>query len=223
MSSFESLKEKNKHLSFYEVGDESFRTYGRKIENYSFRELEVYMETTEIPVEGNEYVASVPHMEKTSVCNELANTFYGGMPVQIGYCNGRNSSLNGLEYHKGSEINVAITDFVLLLGKVQDIRNNTYESEHTAAFYVPKGTAIELYGTTLHFAPCKVEDDGFKAIVILPAGTNEKLEQETKKTTNEDELLFMKNKWLIAHPDREVLIQKGAYPGIIGENVRVYY
>jgi hypothetical protein len=33
----------------------------------------------------------------------------------------------------------------------------------------------------------------------------------------------MKNKWLIAHPDREVLIQKGAYPGIIGGNVRVYY
>ncbi|MDR0138889.1 DUF4867 family protein [Metabacillus idriensis] len=223
MSNFERLKEKNKHLSFYEVNDESFRTYGRIIENYSFRELEVYMETTEIPVDGNQYVASVPQMEKTSVCIELANNFYGKMPVQIGYCNGSNSTLNGLEYHKGSEVNVAVTDFVLLLGKVQDIRDNTYESERADAFFVPKGTAIELYGTTLHFAPCKVEDDGFKAVVILPAGTNEKLEQETKITTSEDELLFMKNKWLIAHPDREALIQKGAYPGIIGENVRVYY
>ncbi|OHR74179.1 hypothetical protein HMPREF3291_04550 [Bacillus sp. HMSC76G11] len=223
MSNFERLKEKNKHLSFYEVNDESFRTYGRIIDNYSFSELEAYMETTEIPVDGNQYVASVPQMENTSVCIELANNFYGKMPIQIGYCNGSNSTLNGLEYHKGSEINVAVTDFVLLLGKVQDISNNTYEAGRAAAFFVPKGTAIELYGTTLHFAPCKVEDDGFKAIVILPAGTNEKLEIEPKKISSEDELLFMKNKWLIAHPDREALIQKGAYPGIIGENVRVYY
>ena len=46
------------------------------------------------------------------------------MPIQIGYCNGPNSTLNGLEYHKSSEINIAITDMVLLLGKVQEVENN---------------------------------------------------------------------------------------------------
>ena len=36
---------------------------------------------------------------------------FGGLPVQIGYCNGSNVKLNALEYHRSSEIDIAVTDF----------------------------------------------------------------------------------------------------------------
>ncbi|WP_309864432.1 DUF4867 family protein [Bacillus sp. SLBN-46] len=223
MSDFNSLKEINTHVPFFHIEDQKFKAYGKIIENYNFNELHQFMEQTVIPVEGNVYVASVPEMESTKVKNQIQFAFYGGLPIEIGYCNGPNSTLNGLEYHKSSEINIAITDLVLLLGRVQDINQNRYDSKNVEAFFIPKGTAIEIYATTLHFGPCKVNQDGFKVVVILPAGTNEPLEQEVDKRTEEDKLLFMKNKWLLVHPEREVLVSRGAYPGIIGENIHILY
>ena len=216
------LKEKNTNLSFFDVNSRVFRSYGRVLSGYDFSQLTSYMEKTGIPKEGNVYVASDSEMEKFEIKRLLENHFYGGMEIEIGYCNGRNSSLNGLEYHKGSEINVAITDFVLLLGKIQDIEDQQYHVDHIEAFYVPKGTVIEMYGTTLHFSPCKVTNEGFKCVVILPKGTNTPIEK-SEIISKEDEFLFMKNKWLLAHPERTVLIEKGAYPGIIGPNIEVKY
>ncbi|MBM7702738.1 DUF4867 family protein [Metabacillus iocasae] len=223
MKSFEQLKALNNHLQMFHVTNDAFKRYGTIITSYHFKELEAYMERTTVDSTGNLYVASVPEMEQTEVKQQIQTNFYGDMPIQIGYCNGPNCTLNGLEYHKGSEINIAITDLVLLVGCVQEIKHNQFDSKNVKAFFVPKGTAIELYGTTLHFAPCKVHDDGFKVVVILPKGTNEPLEHKFDTITDEDKLLFMKNKWLLAHPDREVLIHKGAYPGIIGENLEVHY
>ncbi|MGG3562969.1 DUF4867 family protein [Neobacillus rhizosphaerae] len=223
MSDFTRLKELNPHVPFFHIEDQKFKGYGKIIENYDFKDLHPFMEQTVIPAEGNVYVASVPVMENTKLKEAIQSAFYGGMPIEIGYCNGPNSTLNGLEYHKSSEINIAITDLVLLLGRVQDINQNRYDSKNVEAFFIPKGTAIEIYATTLHFGPCKVNPDGFKAVVILPTGTNDPLEEEVVKRTEEDELLFMKNKWLLVHPEREVLVNRGAYPGIIGENIQILY
>lgn len=141
------------------------------------------------------------------------------MPIQIGYCNGNNSSLNGLEYHKGSEINYAITDLVLLLAHIWEIKNNQLNSENVVGFYLPVGTAIEVFSTTLHFAPCRVSDSGFKCLVVLPVGTNLALDEKPEIITEEDKLLFMRNKWLIAHPEAERLVKNGAYIGIRGKNL----
>ncbi|WP_246625147.1 DUF4867 family protein [Fictibacillus nanhaiensis] len=216
---------KKNNFSVLSIDDSSFTTYGKVITGYDFTDLCRTMEHfTTIPERENSYVASDPLLEGDPIKQRLESNFYGEMKVQIGYCNGRNSTLNGLEYHKGSEINIAVTDMVLLLGQVQDIVNNTFHSKNVRAYFIPKGTAIELYETTLHFAPCKVHDSGFKCIVILPEGTNSPLETplaERKNITDEDKLLFMKNKWLLAHPDRKPLIEKGAHPGIIGENLEV--
>lgn len=216
------MKDLNKHIPFYHIEDSKFKQYGKVINEYDFNELETYMDSLTIPQDQNVYVASVTEMENTIIKNQLQEAFYGEMSIQIGYCNGPNSTLNGLEYHKSSEINIAITDMVLLLGKVQEVENNVFHSNDVIAFFVPKGTAVELYSTTLHFAPCKVNNEGFKTIVILPKGTNDPLSTNIQKRTKEDELLFMKNKWLIAHPEREQLINKGAHPGIKGENIKVY-
>jgi hypothetical protein len=216
------MKDLNKHIPFYHIEDSKFKHYGKVINEYDFNELETYMDSLTIPQDQNVYVASVTEMENTIIKNQLQEAFYGEMSIQIGYCNGPNSTLNGLEYHKSSEINIAITDMVLLLGKVQEVENNVFHSNDVIAFFVPKGTAVELYSTTLHFAPCKVNNEGFKTIVILPKGTNDPLSTNIQKRTKEDELLFMKNKWLIAYPEREQLINKGAHPGIKGENIKVY-
>ena len=218
-----TLSELNPHILIRDINHKSFATYGKAVEGYDFSKIIAYMEdSTTIPEEGNTYLPSVAEMEADPVFGALQREFYGEMPAQIGYCNGRNSTLNGLEYHKCSEVNVAVTDMILLLGRVQDISSNTYDSSKVEAFYVSKGQAVELYATTLHFAPCKTSEEGFKCIVILPRDTN--LPLIYKPTgSGEAQLLFMKNKWLLAHPDRKALIEKGAYPGIIGSNVVIKF
>ncbi len=206
------------------VTDPDFASYGRVLTGYDFSELIAYMEKeTPIPESGNVYVASVPEMERIPVTQEIQKKIYGDMPIEVGYCNGRNSTWNGFEYHKGSEINVAVTDFMMILGHSWQIENNTYRFENARVFYVPKGTAIEMYQTTLHLSPCRVREEGFRGIVILPRGTNTPL---TEKESNEDpetKLLLQRNKWVIAHPEREPLIKQGAYPGLLGENKELKY
>ncbi|MDR0698488.1 MAG: DUF4867 family protein [Tannerella sp.] len=216
----EKLALKNAHIEIKEVSNESFRAYGTLITDYDFTEALNYMENeTSIPEEGNIYKASVSELENLPLRNLLENGFYGEMPVQTGYCNGRNSTLNGLEYHRGSEIDVAVTDLVLLVGHLQDIKGGYYFSREVEAFFVPKHTAVQLYETTLHFSPCKTCSEGFKCIVVLPRGTNEPLENDKSKYG--DKYLFARNKWLLAHPDREPLMQKGAWPGITGDNIKI--
>jgi hypothetical protein len=36
-------------------------------------------------------------------------------------------------------------------------------------------------------------------------------------------LLLQKNKWVIAHPEREPLMKQGAFAGLIGENKELKY
>ena len=206
------------------VEDPEFASYGRIVTGYDFSPLLTYLEEkTEIPEAGNIYVASELGLEAFPVMQALQNSFYGEMPIQIGYCNGRNTTYNGFEFHKGSEINVAATDFMLVLGHTWEIQNNTYRVEDAKVFFVKKGTAIEMYQTTLHLSPCRVTDEGFRDVVVLPRGTNTPLEHKGEAAEAEAGLLLQKNKWVIAHPDREPLIKQGAHPGLLGENKELFY
>ena len=56
---------------------------------------------------------------------------------------------------------------------------------------MPKGAAIEVYATSLHYAPCHVSDEGFRSVVVLSKGTNTDLDQTPLKQ-GEDALLFAK-------------------------------
>ena len=206
------------------VYDPAFAPFGRVVTGYDFSGLIGYMENcTEIPENGNIYKPSIPEMEALPVMEQVKNGLYGGMYIEIGYCNGRNTTYNGFEYHKGSEINVAVTDFMLVLGHVWEIKDNTYRVEDARVFFVPRGTAIEMYQTTLHLSPCRVCDEGFKGVVILPRGTNTPLENKGEAVEPEGSLLLQKNKWVIAHPEREPLIRQGAHPGLLGENKELKY
>ncbi len=206
------------------VHSADFATYGRVVTGYDFSDLMTYMQAhTPIPENGNIYLASVPELEAFPIAAQLQTVVYGDMPIQIGYCNGRNTTYNGFEYHKGSEINLAVTDLMLVLGHTWLIRENTYRVEDAQVFFVPKGTAIELYQTTLHLSPCRVTDEGFRAVVVLPRGTNTPLDARPDSSDPESRLLLQRNKWVIAHPEREPLIRQGAFPGLLGENKELFY
>ena len=203
-------------MKIQNVADDAFRRYGKVLEGYDFTELLKEMKHTPVP-EDVTYVPSVEEMEALPVAKELQNKGYGGLPIEIGYCNGHNKKLNGLEYHRSSEINVAVTDLVLLIGHQQDVEKDfTYDTSKVEAFLVPAGTAIEVYATTLHYAPCHVNESGFQCVVVLPKGTNTELTFE-KAAEGEDKLLTAKNKWLIGHPEGG--LPEGSPLGLIGENI----
>ena len=218
----ERLNEVN-DVKIYSVFDAEFKPFGRVVKGYDFSALIEAMKGTPIPEQGNVYVASFPELEKCAVKNEIESVLYGGMPVEIGYCNGRNSTYNGFEYHKGSEINIAVTPFMLVLGHIWQIESGKFYVGDEKVFFVPEGTAIEMYETTLHLSPCKVSDDGFKGIVILPKGTNTPLENKHQNEDAESALLLQRNKWVIAHKDREPLVKQGAHVGLIGDNKELRY
>ena len=113
---------------------------------------------------------------------------------------------------------MAVNDLILLLGQQQDIEaDHTYDTSRIEAFLVPAGTAIEVYATTLHYAPCNGEDGGFRCVVVLPKGTNTDLDFEAD-SQGEDRLITAKNKWLIAHPEAKI---EGAFAGLKGENITI--
>ena len=203
-------------MKIQKVTDPAFRKYGQVLEGYDFTGLIKEMKHTPVP-EDVIYVPSVEELEALDIMKDLQNKGYGG-PVQIGYCNGHNKKLNAVEYHRNSEINVAVTDLVLLIGHQQDIEpDHTYDTSKIEAFLVPAGTGIEVYATTLHYAPCHVNEGGFQCVVVLPKGTNTDLTFQTEKT-GEDSLMTAKNKWLIAHEDAKIA---GAFNGLKGENITI--
>ena len=204
-------------MKIQKVTDPAFRKYGQVLEGYDFTGLIKEMKHTPVP-EDVIYVPSVEELEALDIMKDLQNKGYGGLPVQIGYCNGHNKKLNAVEYHRNSEINVAVTDLVLLIGHQQDIEpDHTYDTSKIEAFLVPAGTGIEVYATTLHYAPCHVNEGGFQCVVVLPKGTNTDLTFQTEKT-GEDRLMTAKNKWLIAHEDAKIA---GAFNGLKGENITI--
>lgn len=202
-----------------ELTSESFRRYGRILTEYDMTELLHAMEATPLP-EDVIYVPSDAALEKLPVFEKLTEQFGGGLPVQLGYCNGHNHRLNALEYHRSSELNVAATDMVLLVGAQQDVEaDNTYDTSKAEAFFVPAGTVLEVYATTLHYAPCCMGEKGFRCVVVLPKGTNLELGKQAPETS-EGRLLFARNKWLIAH-EESGLGSDGAFIGLKGENLTV--
>ncbi|QSO49292.1 DUF4867 family protein [Alicyclobacillus mengziensis] len=217
------LQGKNPHLKLYSIHDRRFKSYGAILNDLDVSELIGKMAETPIPEAGNIYLAAWDALEQTACKADIANCVFGGLDTQVGYCNGVNSFLNGLEYHKTSELNVAVTDLVLLLGHHTDIEENQYRTADVEAFYVPAGNTFEVFAGTLHYGPCKVVSSGFKCVVALQNGTNLPLERQCSAMTGtEQQLLFRRNKWLLVHPSREVQIREGAYPGIVGENTEVY-
>ena len=202
-------------MQIYNVNDEGFRKYGRVIRHIDFSTLVEKLKEIDVP-QDVAYEPSVECLEVLPVKEEIERVFYGELPIQIGYCNGHNTKLNALEYHRSSEINVCATDAILMLGLEADVEADyTYDTSKVEVFRVPAGTAVEIYATTLHYAPCHVSEDGFQVGVVLPRGTNYPLDET--HANDEDALITAKNKWLIGHAEGG--LPEGSFLGLKGENL----
>ena len=211
----EQLKKKNE-IEIISVFDPEFDSYGIVLD-LDTEEIIKTAEKFDMP-EGSVYMPSTPEFEALPIAETIEKELFGALPTQIGYCYGHSTSLNATEWHTSSEVNIAATDLVIIIGHRWDIKDDKIDSSKFKGFYVPKGTAIEVFATTLHYSPCQVSDDGFRWVVALPQGTNTELEAPAS-----DKKLFAKSKWLLAHVDNEEAIKKGAVAGITGINYTINY
>ena len=210
------LNELNSSLKILPVNSDDFKRYGKVLNSQDFSDM-FSLSMDAIDLSGPTYIRDLPALKNCSSFDSLKNTIFGEIELQTGLCFGLNNKMNGMEYHKSSEVIIAVTDVVLILGDVRDINDMQWDSSMAQCFFIEKGTAIELYGGTLHLAPCRVTSDPFCAIIVLPEGTNSLL---TDKTHDTDPLLFMNNKWLICHKDSPA-VAKGGFVGISGDNIQI--
>ena len=207
-------------MHIYSVTDPEFKPYGKILEGYDTAELLAAMKQIDMPAEGTAYEPGIASLEACAIFSELRDRAYGGMPIQLGMCWGRNAKLNCLEYHRDSEVNIGSKDFILLLAKEDEITDGVLDTSLVKAFRVPKGLPVEVYATTLHYAPChSCPHCGFRVAVVLPKGTNTEKPDFAPKC-EEDTWMTARNKWLLAHPESGEA-KNGAHIGLRGENLDI--
>jgi hypothetical protein len=204
-------------MKVYKITDKEFQEYGMVLNGYDFTGFLSALSTLPIPDKGITYEASVQALEKDKEFPNMQDRGFGGMPIQIGYVGGNNKILNCLEYHKSSEFNIALDDVILVLGKQTEIEGNTFDTSLCKAFFVPAGTGVELFATTLHYAPMNCSETGYRVACVLPLGTNG-AKPNLAVLDGQDNLCAGSNKWILAHPDSEDA-KKGAYIGLKGKNI----
>lgn len=217
----EKLRALNPDIPFYSVQDPEFRPFGRVVDFPADQLMAACEKAAQMPESGSKYLPDMPELEAQNF-EQVKHVLRGEGSCQIGCCWGYSSKLNCLEYHRASEHNIAVSDLVLLLARQQDMEGFELDTRKVTAFFVPKGTVIEVYATTLHFCPCQVSDDGFRCIVVLPRGTNQPL-QGPRPSQGDGRLLWAQDKWLIAHEENKDVVSRGAYPGLHGTNYEIHY
>ena len=208
-------------MKIHSVYDPEFKRYGQVVTGLedAVQEILTALEATPLP-EGVGYVPTDSALQELPAATEISEHCYGGMPVQLGWCNGHNTKLNCLEYHRDSEFNLGTEDFILLLAKQEEIENGVLDTAKVKAFKVPAGVLVEVYATTLHYAPCHCNAaKGFRVLVALPWLTNTDRPVMENKTA-EDEIMTARNKWLLAHPESEEA-RGGAKVGLSGVNIDI--
>ena len=207
-------------MKTYFVSDPEFKAYGKILEGYDTAELLAAMEKIDMPNGGTAYEPGIESLEACGIFSALRDRAYGGMPIQIGMCWGYNTKLNCLEYHRDSEVNIGTSDFILLLAREEEIENGVLDTDKVKAFRVPAGTPVEVYATTLHYAPCHTDGQkGFRVAVVLPKGTNTD-KPGFEPRCEEDRWMTARNKWLLAHPDSNEA-KNGAHIGLRGINIDI--
>lgn len=208
-------------LMIYSVYDAEFKAYGQIVTGLEDAVGEILTALNTMPLpEAVGYVPTEPVLQELPAAVEISEHCFGGMPTQLGWCNGHNTKLNCLEYHRDSEFNLGTDDFILLLAKQEEIENGILDTAKVKAFKVPAGVLVEVFATTLHYAPCHVNPNkGFRVLVALPWLTNTERPVMDNKTP-EDEIMTARNKWLLAHPDSDEA-KCGAKVGLSGVNIDI--
>lgn len=204
-------------MKIISVYDEKFNKYGKVLKGYDYSEIFAELEKIPMPENGIIYIASKKEFEEKKEMTVFKNRGFGGLPIQIGCVCGKNDILNCLEYHKSSEFNIAMDDIILVLGDTRKIKDGKFDTSDCEAFYVPAGMGVELYGTTLHYAPIGKDNQFYRMICVLPKGTNaEKIPFD--EFDSDDKMCYGVNKWIIAHNEYE---DNTIYKGLTGKNIKL--
>ncbi len=214
----ERLRELNPNLKILNCTDALFERYGRTLVLSDSAPVVSFLDAQSISGEGVEYRASLAELEALPAIGFLRTVVFGGLGIQAGVCAGRNSRMNAMEWHKSSEVVIAGTDLLLFLGLQSDLCERRFDASRAYVFYLPRGTAVELFPFVLHFAPVQADAGGFRAAIVLPTGTN--LQLDDGERTTADPLLRARNKWLVAHAESRPAAE-GAYVGIAGDNPEI--
>lgn len=219
----EEIREKNKKYEIQTVKSESFKEYGEIFEGLTFPKMEAFVRSTDMPEEEFYNPCAEELMKIGEEADYIKDYIFGQVPCQIGYYNGRCTKLNAVEYHKCSEFLVVMEDAVLILGKLTDIENGKLDSSRMKYFFVEKGTCVELYATTLHWAPCVAGPGGVRQIVVQSLGTNTPLPKKLEDRNGDNKYLLERNKWVLIHEEAKARMSEDAYIGIVGENPEIRY
>ena len=126
-------------IKIQNINDASYKRFGKVVKDIDLSDLIAAMEATPCP-DDVVYVASEAALEATKSAEKFQEIYYGKLPIQVGYCNGHNSLLNALEYHRCGEVNVAVTDLIVLVGSLVDVADDfTYDTAKVEAFF-PEAT-----------------------------------------------------------------------------------
>ena len=214
MSALAALRRGNPDLTILSLGETPRHALYRKVD----ADTSAFLTAAEAiaPEEANAYVPRDEAMSASPAAKGIARAVFGELPIQAGWNHGGNARMNGMEWHKSSEVIVACTDLVLLLGDHADMENDCYDSARAFGLSLQKGEAVELFPFTLHLAPLPVSGGRFIAAILLPEGTNLPL------AGGIDGTLRAVNKWLLVHPDNARGIALGGKIGIRGENIRLH-
>ena len=105
-------------MKIYSVFDPEFHAYGQIVDGMEDTIAALLEALAKTPQgEAVAYVPEEPLLQNLPEMQVIADHCYGGMPVQLGWCNGHNTKLNCLEYHRDSEFNLGTENFILLLAK----------------------------------------------------------------------------------------------------------
>ena len=206
-------------MQILSVYDEAFRPYGRVVEGYPVEGILKALAETPC-TDAVVYEPRIEALHQAENAEEIGTALYGGMPFQFGFCNGVNTKLNCLEWHRDSEFNLGTEDFILLIAKQDEIIDGKLDTSKVKAFKAPAGVLVECYATTLHYAPCSAKlGQGFRVLIGLPLNTNTDYRPGSGANTM-DKMLWARNKWLIAHPETSEAAQ-GAWVGLEGANIDI--
>ena len=81
--------------------------------------------------DGNSYTASDGQLERLAAVGRIGREVFAELPVQAGWSFGNGKKMNGVEWHKSSEVVIAATDCVLILGESGTGKEHIAERIHS--------------------------------------------------------------------------------------------
>ena len=205
-------------MKIFSVTDPEFKPYGRVVTGLDTAKAEILAALANTPLPAaTDYVAEDAALQELPAAVEVSEHLFGGMPCQLGWCNGHNTYLNCLEYHRDSEVQSGYRRFCAVA--CQAGGNRGRQAGHRQRSRRSASRQAHWWKSTPRRCTTRpamwTQPKGTRVLVALPKGTNT-AKPAIKNDGGDDPQLWACNKWLLAHPD-SAEAKAGAYVGLVGK------